>query len=385
MIKIPQYETIFSLYISLLAILPCIVLNFMGKKSKLLTLFTSAVMIMAILGMHTIQVFEFILFMIYQTCLVFGFKLFRKRCTSEFVYFIVLISSIIPLLFVKGALLNDKIASYVGFMGISYICFKIWQIIIDIHDNKIEKMSLLDFLTFTTFFPSFSSGPIARYQAFTEEMEKKCDDYFVEQFQPGLNRILKGVFYKFAVAFLINNLIISKLPAEGYIWAILIYVYAYTIYLYLDFSGFTEIAIGIGLLMGVKLPENFNHPFLACNFKEFWHRWHISLSSWFQDYVYSRFVLDNIRNGLFKDRRFAGRCGLFFTMLVMGIWHGFVPRYILYGVYLGIFLVLSDVWTCSKIYRSFRNNRFYAPVCRFVTFNILAFGILIFTGKYLFE
>ena len=87
MIKIPQYETLFSLYISMLAITPCIVLNFMGKKSKLLILFTSAVMITLMLGIHSIHLLEFVLFIFYETVLVFCFKAFRKRCSSEFVYF----------------------------------------------------------------------------------------------------------------------------------------------------------------------------------------------------------------------------------------------------------------------------------------------------------
>ena len=385
MIKLTQYENLFSIYFSLLAIIPCIILNFIKKKNRVLILLSSLSMIVLMLGIRSIQMVQFVLFVVFETLLVYGYWFFRKRCTSELVYFCVFIASCIPIFWVKKSLLNENLASYAGFVGLSYICFKLWQIIMEVHDGKIKELGLLDFWNFTLFFPSFSSGPIARYQPFKDDLNSNNENYFEEQFVTGLKRLLKGVFYKFALAFFVNKYILLQLPDEKKLIYIIIYVYAYTIYLFFDFAGYTEIAIGMGLLLGIKLPENFNHPFLSCNMKEFWTRWHISLSTWFQDYVYSRFVLNNIRNGLFKNKKIAGRTGLFITMLVMGFWHGFSAHYIIYGIYHGTFLTLSDYWVSTKTYRKVKKMKYYNLISRFITFNILSFGMLIFTGKYLFE
>ena len=155
--------------------------------------------------------------------------------------------------------------------------------------------------------------------------------------------------------------------------------------MFFDFAGYSNIAIGFGYLMGVRLPENFNKPFLACNMKEFWARWHMSLSTWFNDYVYGRFVLNNVRNGLFKNTKTASRWAYLFTMTTMGLWHGFLLHYLIYGVYEGILLVITDYWVKSKKYREFKKKKYYQAVCIVVCFQFIAFGMLLFSGKYLFD
>ena len=390
MIKIPQYETMFSLYITIVAIIPCMVLRFMEKKSKLLDLFVSIFFIASILGIHSIQIIEFVAFIIFETLLIYGFKAFRQKSSSELVYYIVFILSMLPLLWVRiGA--SDPVAStLIGFTGISYMCFKIWQILFEIHDGKIERIKPIDLLLFLMFFPSFTSGPIARYEGFVGDYSNKLPRYiyFTEYFTVGLRKILVGVFYKFAMAFYINKFVIDKLPtvlAETTVWLVIVYAYAYTVYLFFDFAGYSSIAIGFGQLMGVKLPENFNKPFLACNMKEFWARWHMSLSTWFNDYVYGRFVLNNVRNGLFKSTKTASRWAYMFTMTAMGLWHGFSLHYFIYGVYEGLLLVITDYWVKSKRYREFKKKKYYRVLCMVTCFQFIAFGMLLFSGRYLFE
>ena len=128
-------------------------------------------------------------------------------------------------------------------------------------------------------------------------------------------------------------------------------MYAYTLYLFFDFAGYSNFAIGTGRLLGIKVPENFNKPFLSHHMKEFWDRWHISLSKWFGDYLFSRIVLNTLRGGVFKSKKAAVRCAYMVTMTVMGIWHGFYWHYILYGIYQGIMLVLTDIYLKSKTFR----------------------------------
>ena len=386
MIKIPQYETMLSLYLTVIALVPCIIMRLFGKKSKLLDLIISILFIASFLGIHSIRILEFVAFILFETLLIFGFKAFRKRSSSELVYYIVFILSMCPLLWVRLSALDPVVSPIVGFAGISYMCFKIWQLLFEIHDAKIEKLSVVDVLLFLVFFPSFTSGPIARYEKFVDDYDRKVPraSYFTDYFTVGIKKVLLGVFYKFALSFFINEFVIRKIPDTGSIWQIIIYAYAYTVYLFFDFAGYSNIAVGFGYLMGVRLPENFNKPFLACNMKEFWARWHMSLSSWFTDYVYGRFVLNNVRNGLFSSTKTASRWAYLFTMTAMGLWHGFTLHYLIYGVYEGILLVITDYWVKSKKYREFRKKKYYKPVCMIACFQFIAFGMLLFSGKYLF-
>ena len=161
-------------------------------------------------------------------------------------------------------------------------------------------------------------------------------------------------------------------------------MYAYTMYLFFDFAGYSAFAIGTSYVLGIKVPENFDKPFLAHNMKEFWDRWHISLSKWFGDYLFSRFVLNMVRSKKIKSKKTAIRCGYMLTMLTMGLWHGFYLFYITYGAYQGLMLILTDVYTKSKMYRNFKKSKYYDLVSRIVCFHIVAFGMLIFSG-YLFN
>lgn len=179
-------------------------------------------------------------------------------------------------------------------------------------------------------------------------------------------------------------IIIEKLPKEVTVTSVIIYMYAYTFYLFFDFSGYSNFAIGISSILKIRSPENFNKPFLAKNMKEFWDRWHISLSKWFGDYLFSRFVLNTLRNGTFKSKKMAIRCGYMLTMTVMGLWHGFHLFYLIYGIYEGLMLVLTDVYLKSKIYRKFKKSKWFEPISIFACFNVVAFGMLLFSG-YLFK
>ena len=288
--------------------------------------------------------------------------------------------SIVPLAIVKGAA-KSQYGSYIGFVGLSYICFKIWELIIEIHDGKIKKLKLIDVFGFLFFAPAFSSGPIGRYSSFLIESEKQMgrDVYINEYLIPGLKKIVLGMFYKFSMAFLISEYVLIRYETLSLKGAIA-YMYAYTLYLFFDFAGYSMMAIGTGYLMGIKLPDNFNKPFLARNMKEFWERWHISLSTWFNDFLFSRFVLNNVRNGMFKNPKKAVRWAYLFTMLVMGLWHGLYLHYILYGLYQGLLLVLTDIWVKSKTFRKVKKMRYYNWISRFICFHLIAFGMLIFSG-----
>lgn len=176
----------------------------------------------------------------------------------------------------------------------------------------------------------------------------------------------------------------NKISSEVSVVTSLEYMYVYTMYLFFDFAGYSLMAIGTGYLLGITLPDNFNKPFLSRNMKEFWERWHISLSKWFGDYLFSRLVLNFLRSGVIKKQKTAIRFAYMITMLTMGIWHGFTTYYILYGLYHGIMLVISDIYVKSKSYRKHIKLPYYNFVSRVICFHFIAFGMLIFSG-YLFK
>lgn len=384
MIKFIPYENLLYLYISIFMILPCIVLCFLKKRIRILNILISLIMTILVFGIHSLQIIQFLLFILYETILVFFFLYFRKRCKSEFIYYLIFMLSIVPIFLVRIGSFNVTISNYIGFVGISYMCFKIWQLLFDIHDEKIQKINLLYFLELLLFFPSFSSGPIISYSDLDDRYEDDLSNYFESYFQFGLKKILLGIFYKFALAYFVSKFLIAGISDQKTVLNIVAYMYSYTLYLFFDFAGYSNMAIGMGYLMGIKLPENFNKPFLSCHMKEFWKRWHMSLSNWFNENVFNRFVLNNVRNGLFKDTKTAARFGYVFTMLLMGLWHGFSIHYIIYGLYEGLLLLITDYVLKTKIYRRFKIKKYYKIVSIIICFQFIAFGMLLFSGKYFF-
>ena len=192
-----------------------------------------------------------------------------------------------------------------------------------------------------------------------------------------------GIGYKFVIAFVINIYWMSNIPEEINFINVVSYMYAYSLYLFFDFGGYSLFAVGTSYIFGIKAPDNFNKPFLSKDMKEFWTRWHISLSRWFGDYIFSRFVIASMRKKRFKKRATASHVAQMITMLVMGIWHGLTWYYIAYGVYQGGVLVLTDMYQKkSKFYKKHKKDKWFEIVQIVITFHIACFGLLIFSGHY---
>ncbi|QQK07032.1 D-alanyl-lipoteichoic acid biosynthesis protein DltB [Miniphocaeibacter halophilus] len=393
---ITQFGDLFSLYVYFILLLPAIILGILGKKIKYYGFIVSIPCLFLIFvdNMNLswnikiyINLIQFILYLVYQFALIIFFTNYWKNNKNKYVYYIVLVLSILPLFLVK---LSPHVKMPpIGFIGISYLSFRIWQIIIDTKDGNFKHKNILDIFYFITFFPTISAGPIDRQRRFFKEINSDINniDYINNYLIDGFKKIVLGILYKFAIASFINERILENLhylPKNYAFLATIIYMYAYTLYLFFDFAGYTNFAIGTSYFLGVKPPENFKKPFLAKNMKEFWNRWHISLSKWFSDYIFSRFLLNNLRNGNFKSRKLATRVAFLITMGTMGIWHGFELHYILYGLYQGILLVITDIYLSSKIYKNFKTKKLYAPISIIVCFQFIAFGMLLFSG-YLFK
>lgn len=218
-------------------------------------------------------------------------------------------------------------------LGISFIVFRILSYLVDIYSGSIKgERNIIHFSLYVTFFPFIIAGPIVRYADIWNSMANRKET--LPLFSAGVTRFIIGLGKKMIIANAmapVVNTIFQLPPTEltfGLSWLAII---SYTLQIYFDFSGYSDMAIGIGNMLGFQFKENFNYPYISISIKEFWQRWHISLSSWFRDYIY--IPLGGNRHGLF--RTYLHIC---ITFLLTGFWHGANFTFIVWGVYFGLFL-----------------------------------------------
>src|SRR5438094_4690494 len=221
-----------------------------------------------------------------------------------------------------------------GFLGISYITFRALDVVFCLRDKVIAFPGTRDFLMFLFFFPTISAGPIDRYQRFAADWRKRrTRAEFLVDLDGAVHRIFRGFLYKFIVAALIKQYWLERAASSGSFTALVSYMYAYSFYLFFDFAGYSAFAIGLSYLFGIHSPENFDRPFLARDIRDFWNRWHMSLSFWFRDHIYTRFVFAATKGRWFRSRYLGSHLGYFLTFGLMGLWHGTQAYYLLYGLY----------------------------------------------------
>ena len=269
-----------------------------------------------------------------------------------------------------------------GFLGISYVTFRSLDVIFGIRDRLIVSLPADQFLAFLFFFPTISSGPIDRYRRFSQDWNRpRPAAEFWKDLDGAVHRIFTGFLYKFILAALIKTYWIDRLADGGFLNT-LSYMYGYSLYLYFDFAGYSAFAVGVSYLLGIHTPENFNRPFLAGNIKDFWNRWHISLSTWLRDHVYMRFMLAAAKGRWFAGKYTASYLGFFLTFGLMGLWHGIEPYYLLYGLYHGTLLVGHDLFTrWNKPRQVWGNGPLWRATGTLVTFHLVCLGFLLFSGR----
>ncbi|MBV7273737.1 D-alanyl-lipoteichoic acid biosynthesis protein DltB [Clostridiaceae bacterium UIB06] len=378
------YSDSYFFYILLLLLLPAIILGMIGKKIKWYGIFVNFIVLFLIFGNSMQEAGYLTFFYLAELLLIKVYYLIRKKFDYKWILWIIVILSLVPLLYTKfGKMIHFR---SMGFLGISYLTFKAVQMIIEIYDGLIDNVNIVDFSYFILFFPTISSGPIDRSRRFIEEINKPLNrKEYIENLGEGLWKIFEGLGYKFLIAYYINSHWLSKIPLKHHTLKLgLKYMYAYSFYLFFDFAGYSLIAIGVSYILGVKTPENFNMPFISKDIKEFWNRWHMSLSFWFRDFIYTRFVMTSLKNKWFKSKYTASYIGYMITMVMMGLWHGTQSFYIVYGLYHGGLIILTDYFQRQRFYKRIKNNLYWKIASIVVTFNLTCFGFLIFSG-YLFK
>ena len=360
------------------ALIPVILLRFFEKSVYWITLVISIGIAIAVFKEQPNHFINLVVFIVETYLLVrLGFYFREKKSTK---YPIIFFASL--LLIAAKTVVIWKVSIF-GFLGISYMTFKVLQIIFETYDGIIkEPIGLIDYLQFLLFFPTISSGPIDRSKRFMEDIHQTIPRAeYIELLGTGLFRLLLGLVYKVVLSGLLY-LAMNHIPHRGLLFTTVSYMYLYTFYLFFDFAGYSLMAVGVSNIMGIQTPMNFNKPFLSIDIKDFWNRWHISLSTWLRDFIFSRIVMKSMRHKWFKTRLSTAMFAYMINMVFMGFWHGLSWSYIIYGVYHGI-LMASFEWyqKKSKFYKKYKQKTAYKVVSWFVTMHLIMIGLLIFSEK----
>ena len=376
--------------ISLYALLPGVILallrRFWRAWAAVATLFMLAVQYLGMTGRITWPLNGFVLVISYalsQWLVAALFLLLRRRGPSRIGFYAAIFLGLLPLLAARYAAIAHFEYPLV-FVGLSYVTFRSLDVLIGIQDHVITQLDPLRYLLFLLFFPTISSGPIDRYRRFSEdwEQERTLARVLVD-LDGGIQRIFTGFLYKFILAALIKQYWMDPVAHVAGALPIASYMYAYTFYLFFDFAGYSAFAVGFSYLLGIRTPENFDRPFISRDIRDFWNRWHMSLSFWFRDHIYNRFVFAALKGRWFRSSQVASTLGYLLTMGLMGLWHGTAPNYLVYGLYHGALLAAT-----ASFDRAHKNNRLlndprlpWRLTSIVLTFHLIALGLLIFSGR----
>ncbi|MDU6364657.1 MAG: MBOAT family O-acyltransferase [Clostridium sp.] len=247
-------------------------------------------------------------------------------------------------------------------IGISFFTFQGMSYIIDIYrnDGKVNK-NIFSVALYISFFPQLVAGPIIKYKIIDEQIRVRKES--IDYFSYGINRFVIGLGKKIIISDMLGAISdnIFLLANSSGIDMITAWIGAicYTLQIYFDFSGYSDMAIGLGHLFGFKFPENFNYPYISRSITEFWRRWHISLSTWFKEYLYIP---------LGGNRRGNVYFNLFVVFLVTGLWHGASWNFVIWGLWHGMFMIIERV---------IRNENWYKKIPSFIKIFITLFIVII--------
>ena len=253
-------------------------------------------------------------------------------------------------------------------IGISFYTFQMISYIIDVYrgEAKVQK-SFLKLATYVALFPQLIAGPIVRYTTIEDELDNR--KYSFDNFSNGVRRFVIGLSKKILVANVLASAISSfSTSQEKTVLFYWIYVLANALQIYFDFSGYSDMAIGLGKMLGFNFPENFNYPYISKSVTEFWRRWHITLGTWFKDYIY--IPLGGNRVGKIKWLR-----NILIVWFLTGLWHGAAWNFILWGVLYGVLLVIEKMGLLKVL------EKIPSVISRAYVTLITIIGFIIFSGS----
>ena len=269
-----------------------------------------------------------------------------------------------------------KLTALVIPIAISFFTFQAISYLVDCYRGTIRKISFLDLAVYLSFFPHLVAGPIVRPMEFVPQMNGHIDPTKVDATK-ALSLITRGLFKKMIIAdYLYTNIVRPVFGSPGKATSIdaISGIYAYAAQIYCDFSGYTDIAIGIALLLGFRFPQNFNKPYCATSIRDFWSRWHMTLSRWLRDYVY---IPLGRNKKSFLGNRFIW-LNVVITFLVGGLWHGSNLTFVVGGLYHGLLLSIERPLRKYLVRNNIEIPKFLKQV---ITFHLVTFGWILFNSE----
>lgn len=274
------------------------------------------------------------------------------------------------------------------FLGISYMSFRLTHMVYEIRNGTAAWPTFWEFLSFAFFVPTFSIGPINPFSRFQQSLASSVP--VTKAFQAVL-RILVGAAKYLVLANVVNQLSYRGLLLDRHPHSdidLIVAVFAFTLFLYFNFSGFCDMAIGISALLGISVMENFNDPFFARNIQEFWNRWHITLSTWIRDLMFTPLSKALIRRFGPRSANHAIAFSIFAVFIVLGVWHGVGWNFVLFGMWHGIGLAVCHYYTVflkrrlgKQGYARYLENRWIEAAGVFTTIVFFSCGLFLLANS----
>jgi D-alanyl-lipoteichoic acid acyltransferase DltB (MBOAT superfamily) len=273
----------------------------------------------------------------------------------------------------------------IAWLGYSYIAFRLLHTIRDRQSGVLPAVGLAEYINYVIFFPAFTAGPIDRLERFVVELREPLPLRNADWLFSG-QRLALGLFKKFFLADLlalvsVRDVLVDQALNGGWLWLTLC---AYSFRVYFDFSGYTDIAIGMARLIGVRLPENFAAPFLKSNLTQLWNSWHMTLTQWFRSYFFFPFTRALRSSNRSMPSWLIILLGQLGTMLLIGLWHGVTWNYVLWGLWHGVGLFVQNRWSeflrqrFPRLGTSPASNRIFQVGGILVTFSYFTLGTAFF-------
>ncbi|MFF7710601.1 MBOAT family O-acyltransferase [Pseudomonas sp. NPDC007930] len=281
-------------------------------------------------------------------------------------------------------------------VGLSYVFFRVLHLVIDAGGGVLPAITPLGYINYTLNFTALISGPIQRYADYKTQADSVARPDVINAGR-AIERICIGFFKVFLLSHLLHDLqgsALGLLPEALGLWSTVLagvlVAASYPLFLYCNFSGYTDVVIGVGYFFGLRLPENFNNPFIAENFISFWGRWHMSLSNWLKTYVYNTLLMRLMER--FPARGiepFLGVLAFFVTFFLVGIWHGQTSEFVMFGLLQGGGVALNKLYQIQmaqrlgkKQYKALCARPLYTAACRGLTFAWFAFTLFWFWASW---
>ncbi len=325
----------------------------------------------------------------------------RSRAARPAVHWLALVGLIVLFILLKTPYFVNQLFGFVeavragdagskqailSWLGFSYVAFRLIHTIRDRQSGRLPSVTLGEYVNYVIFFPSFTAGPIDRIERFVLELRSPVSLAGQDWVEAG-TRLFVGLFKKFVLAdalavIALNDILVTQVKSAGWMW---FFLYAYSLRIYFDFSGYTDIAIGLARVLGIRLPENFAAPYLKPNLTQFWNSWHMTLTQWFRAYFFNPLTRAMRSSKISWPVPVIILITQVAAMVLIGLWHGVTWGFALWGLWHGLGLFVQNRWSewARGKQPSWLQTRAGAMIFNaagvFLTFNFVSLGWLFFT------